>query len=140
MKLNNFTEFLNESTWNLNEAKEDIGSIKIPSKDFAEYMKEYAKEILQAKRDTSKEDWPIAQKVAKYLKSAKTPTTVDEYIDWHNGAKAITGGKSFGMGSGFAKADDGAIMQIITDDPKITSAKVDKWDAKIFPYIAKNSK
>ena len=129
----NYTEFLNE-------AVEDIGSIAIPSKYFAEYMKEYAKEIKQSKRDFSKEDWPIADKVAKYLLSAKTPSTVDEYIKWHNGAKAITGGKSFGMGSGFADASDGAIVQIITDDPNVTSRIVDKWDGKIFPYIAKKSK
>ena len=134
-QLHNFNEFLNE-------AKLDIGNYDIPSNfdgAFSDYMKEYAKEIKQAKRDFSKEDWPTAEKVAKYLLSAKTPLTIDEYIKWHNGAKAITGGKSFGMGSGFSDASS-LISSIITEDPNITSKEVDLWDAKILPYIDKKSK
>lgn len=131
-----FQKSLKESK--LNEAM-DIGKHPIPAKEFAKYMKEFAKEIMQAKRDTSKEDWPTAEKVAKYLKSATTPKTVDEYIKWHNEARDITGGKSFGMGSGFSDASS-LISSIATEDDNITSAMVDKWDSKILPYIDKKAK
>jgi len=123
----------------LNEAM-DMGKHPIPVKEFAKYMKEYAKEIVQAKRDfTDEKDWVVAEKVAKYLKSASTPKTVDEYIKWHNGARAITGGKSFGMGSGFSDASS-LIASIATEDENITSAMVDKWDSKILPYIDKKAR
>ena len=122
----------------LNEAN-DIGKHPIPVREFAKYMKEFAKEIIQAKRDFSKEDWPTAEKVAKYLKTARTPKTIDEYIKWHNGARAITGGKSFGMGSGFSSAGS-LLSSIAVEDPKITQAMADKYDVTILPYVDKKAK
>ena len=122
----------------LNEAN-DIGKHPIPVREFTKYMKEFAKEIMQAGKHgdfTSHKDWEVAKKVAQYLKTARTPKTVDEYIKWHNGARAITGGKSFGMGSGFSDASS-LISSIATEDPKITSDMVDKYDVTILPYIDK---
>ena len=122
----------------LNEAS-DVGKHPIPVKEFIKYMKEFAKEITQAKRDFGKDDWPIAEKVAKYLKTARTPKTIDEYIKWHNGARAITGGKSFGMGSGFSSAGS-LLSSIAVEDPKITQAMADKYDVTILPYVDKKAK
>lgn len=124
----------------LNEASTDYGKYPIPAKEFKQYMKEYAQEIKQAGKSAFGSDWEMAQKVAKYLKSAKTPTTVDEYIKWHNGAKAITGGVPFGMGSGFKDASDGAIVTIVSDQDNITNKEVNLWDGKILPYIEKKAK
>jgi len=110
-----------------------VGSLPIPSKYFKQYMREYSSEITQARRYFNKEDWLVADKVRKYLKSAPTPQTVDEYIEWHVGAKAITGGNSFGMGSGFAKASD--LIVSIVSEAGATSRQADLWDSKILPYI-----
>ena len=122
----------------ITEATVDIGNYPIPSKYFKKYMNEYSSEITQAKRYFRKEDWPTADKVRKYLKSAPTPTTVDEYIKWHAGAKALTGGESFGMGSGFAKASS-LIVSIIVD-AGTTNKSASLWDSKILPYIDKKAK
>ena len=121
-----------------NEASVDIGKQPIPTKYFKRYMKEYAKEINQAKEHFRPEEWDIAKKVAVYIIKAKNPTTVDEYIKWHAGAKTITGGKSFGMGSGFAKASD-LIVSIVVE-AGATSKQADLWDSKILPYIDKKAK
>tara|TARA_R110001599_G_scaffold1706_5_gene8443 strand:- start:2271 stop:2669 length:399 start_codon:yes stop_codon:yes gene_type:complete len=122
----------------ITEDVSDIGNQPIPSKYFKKYMKEYSSEITQAKRYFNKEDWPIADKVRKYLKSAPTPTTVDEYIKWHAGAKALTGGQSFGMGSGFAKAS--SLIVSIVVDAGTTNKIASLWDSKILPYIDKKAK
>ena len=119
-----------------NAGDSSIGDTPIPSKYFKKYMDEYSSEITQAKRYFSKEDWPVADKVRKYLKSATTPTTVDEYIKWHAGAKALTGGQSFGMGSGFAKASS-LIVNIIVD-AGTTNKIANLWDSKVLPYIDQN--
>ena len=121
----------------VNEADLDIGNQPIPSKYFRQYMREYSSEITQARRYFNKEDWPIADEVRKYLKSAPTPTTVDEYLEWHAGAKAITGGQSFGMGSGFANASS-LIVQIVVD-AGTTNKIANLWDGKILPYIDAHS-
>ena len=122
----------------ITEAPVDIGNYPIPSKYFKKYMNEYSSEITQAKRYFNKEDWPIADKVRKYLKSAPTPTTVDEYIKWHAGAKALTGGQSFGMGSGFAKAS--SLIVSIVSEAGTTNKSANLWDSKILPYIDKKAK
>ena len=122
----------------ITEDVSDIGSQPIPSKYFKKYMKEYSSEITQAKRYFNKEDWPTADKVRKYLKSAPTPLTVDEYIKWHAGAKALTGGKSFGMGSGFAKAS--SLIVTIVAEAGATNKQAGLWDSKILPYIDKKAK
>jgi hypothetical protein len=115
------------------EQDSDIGNQPIPSKYFRQYMREYSSEITQARRHFKKEDWAIADEVRKYLKSSPTPTTVDEYIKWHAGAKAITGGKSFGMGSGFASAS--SLISTIVAESGVSSRQADIWDSKILPYI-----
>jgi hypothetical protein len=115
-----------------------IGELPIPSAFFKKYMREYSSEITQARRYFNKEDWPIADKVRKYLKGAKTPTTVDEYIKWHAGAKALTGGQSFGMGSGFADAS--SLISTIVAEAGATNRQAMLWDGKILPYIDKMSR
>ena len=115
-----------------------IGELPIPSAFFKKYMREYSSEITQARRYFNKEDWPIADKVRKYLKGAKTPTTVDEYIKWHAGAKALTGGQSFGMGSGFADAS--SLISTIVAEAGATNKQAKLWDGKILPYIDKKAK
>ena len=122
----------------ITEDASDIGSQLIPSKYFKKYMREYSSEITRAKRYFNKQDWPIADRVRKYLKGAPTPTTVDEYIKWHAGAKALTGGESFGMGSGFAKASS-LIIDIVVD-AGTTNKIASLWDSKILPYIDKKAK
>ena len=122
----------------ITESSVDIGNYPIPSKYFKKYMNEYSSEITQAKRYFRKEDWPIADKVRKYLKGAPTPTTVDEYIKWHAGAKALTGGKTFGMGSGFAKASD--LIVSIVSEAGTTNKSASLWDSEILPYIDKKAK
>lgn len=120
----------------------NVGKHPIPVREFTKYMKEFAKEIIQAGKHgdfTDEKDWVVAEKVAKYLKTAKTPKTVDEYVKWHNGARAITGGKSFGMGSGFSDASS-LISSIVAEDPKITSDQVDEWDVTLLPYVDKKAK
>jgi len=120
------------------EVSVDIGKHPIPAKYFKRYMKEYAREISQAKKYFKPEEWNVAKEVAVYLIKAKNPTTVDEYIKWHVGAKAITGGKTFGMGSGFAKASS-LILSIVVE-AGTTSKSADLWDSKILPYIDKKAK
>jgi len=115
-----------------------IGELPIPSAFFKKYMREYSSEITQARRYFNKEDWPIADKVRKYLKGVKTPTTVDEYIKWHAGAKALTGGQSFGMGSGFADAS--SLISTIVAEAGATNRQAMLWDGKILPYIDKMSR
>ena len=123
----------------LTEETLDIGNQPIPSKYFKKYMKEYSSEITQAKRHFIKSGaWPIADKVRKYLKSAPTPTTVDEYIKWHAGAKALTGGKTFGMGSGFASAS--SLISTIVAESGTTNKQANLWDSKILPYIDKKAR
>lgn len=123
----------------IKEDVSDIGNQPIPSKYFKKYMREYSSEITQAKRHFIKSGaWPIADKVRKYLKSGPTPTTVDEYIKWHAGAKALTGGKSFGMGSGFASAS--SLISTIVAESGTTNKQANLWDSKILPYIDKKAK
>jgi len=123
----------------LTEEALDIGNQPIPSKYFKKYMKEYSSEITQAKRHFIKSGaWPIADKVRKYLKTAPTPTTVNEYIKWHAGAKALTGGKTFGMGSGFASAS--SLISTIVAESGTTNKQANLWDSKILPYIDKKAK
>ena len=101
-------------------------------------MKEYAKEISRAKEHFSDKDWLVAKKVAVYLIKSKKPNTVDEYLVWHKGAKAITGGKSFGMGSGFASASS-LISNVIFNELEMSNKEADLWDGKILPYITKKA-
>jgi hypothetical protein len=115
----------------------DIGTMSIPSLYFKKYMREYAQEITRAKKYFAKEDWPTANKVRKYLGSAPTPTTVDEYIKWHAGARALTGGESFGMGSGFANAS--SLISTIIAESGATNRQANFWDSKILPYIDSKS-
>ena len=122
----------------ITEDVSDIGNQPIPSKYFKKYMKEYSSEITQAKRYFNSQDWPIADRVRKYLKGAPTPTTVDEYIKWHAGAKALTGGKSFGMGSGFASAS--SLIATIVAEAGATNVQAKLWDGKILPYIDKKAR
>jgi len=121
----------------VNEGDSDIGNQPIPSKYFKRYMKEYAREISQAKEHFRPEEWNVAKNVAVYLIKAKNPTTVDEYLEWHAGAKAITGGKTFGMGSGFAKAS--SLIVSIVAEAGASSKQADLWDSKILPYIDNHS-
>tara|TARA_R110000796_G_scaffold214683_1_gene330623 strand:- start:1474 stop:1893 length:420 start_codon:yes stop_codon:yes gene_type:complete len=137
MKAIQFRKLIREEVRNvLKEEAADIGSFPIDVQNFTKFTHEAAEEIRMDRSGFSKQEWAVASKVIKYLKSAKPPKTIDEYIIWHNRAKSITGGKPFGSGSGFESASS-LIAQTLGDLK--TSTIVDKWDNVILPYIDKKA-